>query len=221
MKITIVGRKDGTLTPEIERDISKLRYATFATRLGWDVETFGDQEFDRFDTLEAQYVVAMNNGLLYGCWRLLPTVGPNMLRDVFPELLGGDDAPSSVEAWELSRFAVAGPQNSAFGFSTVPVEMMLAAVRHARREQVSLFVTVTTLAMERLLKHLQLRPRRLGPPLLIGSVRTVALGIDTNRATENALVAALSMKKTSARTALPTRFPVRPRYAAQGGAVSV
>ena len=34
-------------------------------------------------------------GTLRGCWRLLPTEGPYMLKDSFPELLHGAEAPDA------------------------------------------------------------------------------------------------------------------------------
>lgn len=220
MEISVVGTKAGTLTPDIERDIYQLRYATFSERLGWDVETYGDQEFDRFDSLEAQYVIAKENGSLSGCWRILPTEGPNMLRDVFPELLDGNAAPCNADTWELSRFAVVRQQVSSFGFSTLPLQMMLEAVRCARQQGVSSFVTVTTLAMERLLNHLHLRPRRLGSPMLIGSVRTVALTIATSGATEDALLTCLSLKKVSASSALWVPASVTPCRQMRGSSMA-
>ncbi len=43
---------------------------------------------------------------MLGSWRLLPTTGPYMLRDVFPQLLHGVAAPAAADTWEISRFAV-------------------------------------------------------------------------------------------------------------------
>ena len=61
-----------------------------------------------------------------GCWRLLPTTGPNMLKDTFPQLLHGHPAPHQTDVWELSRFAVTVPkyESAGFGFSDIPVKMM-------------------------------------------------------------------------------------------------
>ena len=212
MIVKIVSRQDKTLTAEIERQIYQLRYATFAQRLGWQVETCGALEFDDFDALDGRYVVALENGAVIGCWRMLPTVGPNMLRDVFPQLLAGAMAPCGPDVWELSRFAVVGQQGGSFGFSSVPVKMMYEAVRYANLHGVGHFVTVTTLAIERLLKQLGLQPLRLGPPLVIGTARTVALRIEIGFATQSALLTALHMEARKS-----AMFEPRTSYALQLG----
>ncbi len=43
--------------------------------------------------------------------RLLPTTGPYMLADVFPQLLRGEDPPKAEHIWEISRFAVLSPDD--------------------------------------------------------------------------------------------------------------
>ena len=117
-----------------------------------------------------------------------------MLRDTFPSLLGGQPAPAGERIWELSRFAVdtsgAGGVGK-FGLSVVPILMMRDAVVHARSQGVEAFVTVTTVAIERLLRQIGLKPKRLGPVLDIGVERTVALAFDTDSNTESALRAAV------------------------------
>ena len=59
-----------------------------------------------FDDCDPVYIVCENQGEVLGSWRLLPTTGPYMLKDVFPELLYGQQAPQAPDVWEISRFAV-------------------------------------------------------------------------------------------------------------------
>ncbi len=88
-------------------EMHRLRYKVFKARLGWDVQTSNGRERDRYDDLHPIYTLAINNeGALVGSSRLLPTTGPYMLRDVFPQLLDGHSAPSSPFVWESSRFAI-------------------------------------------------------------------------------------------------------------------
>ena len=67
----------------------RARAKTFADRLGWDVVVRNGWERDRFDDENPLYLVSVNpdTGEYWGSLRLLPTTGPNMLRDVFPQLL--------------------------------------------------------------------------------------------------------------------------------------
>lgn len=66
----------------------QLRARVFSDRLGWEVDVTAGCESDAFDALRATYVFAVaETGQLAGCARLLPTLGPTMVADVFPSLL--------------------------------------------------------------------------------------------------------------------------------------
>ncbi len=68
------------------------RAETFAERLGWEVVVKAGRERDAFDDANPLYLVSVDpvTEEYWGSLRLLPTTGPNMLRDVFPHLLDGD-----------------------------------------------------------------------------------------------------------------------------------
>ncbi|AMO23739.1 acyl-homoserine-lactone synthase LasI [Ramlibacter solisilvae] len=176
----------------------RLRYDTFRTRLGWSVQTTDDGlEIDQFDKLErAHYIIARSPAEgVDACWRLLPTQGPNMLRDVFPELLHGLPAPCAADVWEMSRFAIATDRvagaddagNHQVGFGDLSVALMTQAWHFAQAHGIARFVTVTTAPIERMLKKLGLSVHRLGPPVRIGAVLTVACFIEVDAITAAAL----------------------------------
>jgi acyl homoserine lactone synthase len=175
----------------------RLRYDTFHTRLGWDVQTTPDgQEIDAFDEdPRATYILAKSREGVDGCWRLLPTLGPNMLRDVFPALAGGQPVPAAADVWELSRFAIAsdrlaaveGADNHQIGFGPLSVALMVEAAHFAQANGISRYVTVTTAAIERVLKRQGLHVHRLGPPMRIGLVLTVACFIEVDHQTLKAI----------------------------------
>jgi acyl homoserine lactone synthase len=195
MEIKIV-RKGSVFFPSAdERDMYRLRHAMFHERLNWEVDTHDGLEFDEFDQLNPLYLIAKENGQVCGCWRFLPTSGPNMLSDVFSELLDDASVPCGDDTWELSRFAVRRQKDGAFGFSSLPLQMMLHAVRFARQQGVVQLVTVTTPAMERLLRHAGLKPRRLGSVKYIGVASAVALAFATDHGVEMALMDTLSMRR--------------------------
>lgn len=63
----------------------QLRARVFSDRLGWEVDVSAGCESDGFDALRPTYVLAIaETGQLAGCARLLPTLGPTMVADVFP-----------------------------------------------------------------------------------------------------------------------------------------
>src|ERR1700682_732812 len=85
-------------------EMHRLRYRVFKGRLDWDVHVSGEMEIDEFDALHPAYLTQLaDNGRTQGSVRLLPTVGPTMLRDTFPVLLAGRSAPASPSIWESSR----------------------------------------------------------------------------------------------------------------------
>jgi acyl homoserine lactone synthase len=169
----------------------KLRYEVFAKKLGWDVETVNEMEMDHYDDLPSvAYVLAKApDGQVDACWRILPTTGPYMLRDTFPELLHGQQAPEADDCWELSRFAVAtSPSSTANGtFGPLSKALMVESARFATARGINRYVTVTTPIMERMLKHQGLHIHRIGPAIKIGIAAAVACVIEVDQITLNAI----------------------------------
>ena len=68
------------------------RAETFSDRFGWEVVVKDGYERDRFDDTNPLYLVSVDPDTeeYWGSLRLLPTTGPNMLRDVFARLLDGE-----------------------------------------------------------------------------------------------------------------------------------
>src|SRR3977135_3686623 len=85
----------------------RLRKTVFKDRLGWDVTLSGELEVDEYDAVGPSSVLSRDrHGSLNGCVRLLPTTGPNMLRDIFPSFVTKAAVPRGKQVWEASRFAV-------------------------------------------------------------------------------------------------------------------
>ena len=176
------------------RAMFKLRYSVFHERLGWDVQTVDGLERDAFDDLpQVSYVLAKHpDGAIDACWRLLPTTGPYMLKDTFPELLHGQPAPVRPDCWELSRFAVAtdrvGTSNASFG--PMSMALMRQSAEFALAHHIVRYVTVTTPVMERMLRQQGLHIHRVGPALRIGVASAVAVVIEVDDIT----LAAIGMR---------------------------
>jgi len=88
--------------------IFKLRKKVFVDQLGWDVPVHGDQEYDTYDQLNANYVVWCSDDRkkLYGCVRLMPTTGPTLLHDVFGDTHSNNPDLIHEEVWEGTRMCV-------------------------------------------------------------------------------------------------------------------
>lgn len=188
MQIQISKRSDPFFNKSIEEDMYRLRFQVFKERLGWEVPVIQDMEKDEFDECNPVYLLVKNNeSSLAACWRLLPTLGPTMLNDTFPQLLHGKQMPKGENIWELSRFAVSKQSMGGFGFSALPIKMMQSIVKHADDQGITEYVTVTTVAVERMLRRLGIPCERFGEPMQIGIEKTVAFSIPMDERTHNSL----------------------------------
>jgi len=159
-------------------EMHTLRARVFRGRLGWEVPVLSGMEIDGYDALEPRYMLMRDGETLRGCWRLLPTEGPYMLKDSFPQLLDGQEAPSDPQIWELSRFAIETEGAGSYGFSEMTMESIEAIIRHAHERGLSRYVTVTTTAIERMLRRAGVVTTRIGAPQAVGIETAVALYVE-------------------------------------------
>lgn len=160
---------------ETDRDmIFRLRKQVFSDRLGWAVTCSGEQEYDDFDAPGSDYIVIRHRGTVISTCRLLPSMGPTMLADVFPDLLRGEEFHPDRTVVEISRLAATSCPDLRRGVMPLILQELR---RYAQRHDVEEFVFVTTVAIERLLRRFGVTVRRFGDgrATLIDGVRSVAL----------------------------------------------
>lgn len=163
----------------------QLRKRVFHDLLGWDVTVRGDIEIDQYDDVNPIYVLSYTPGTrhLRGALRLLPTLGPNMLDDTFPSLLGERPAIRRTDIWESSRFCIDPEisQDRASNQVTVAAaELMCAVGELGLASGIRQIVTVTDVFLERMFRRMGCPGIRIGEPQKIGSVHAVAVGWDVN-----------------------------------------
>jgi acyl homoserine lactone synthase len=153
----------------------RLRKTVFKDRLGWDVTVSGELEVDEFDGLGPNYLLSIDGyGTVNGCVRLLPTTGPNMLRDIFPSLATKTAVPCGERVWEASRFAVSSNTTTAeAGLSRTTYELLIGVLRLALYNRISTIACVVDVRMERILRRTGWQLERIGPARRIG--KTIAL----------------------------------------------
>ncbi len=174
--ITIARAGEHGLGAPLLDSMYRLRSAVFHDRLRWDVRVENGREHDWFDLIGPYYLVAHDEAAsALGCCRLLPTLGPNMLRDIFPFLLDSAPAPAAASTWEVSRFAISERcAGTGFGFGDVPAAMLAEMFRFADAHGIGALVGVTSAPVERMLRHLGLKVERLGATHRIGNVMSLA-----------------------------------------------
>jgi len=165
-------------------EMHRLRFRVFKERLDWQVHAENGMERDRFDALEPVYLLHRgNDDRIQGCVRLLPSIGPNMLRDVFPQLLDGNPCPSDLRIWESSRFALEpSPALSRLesGLAKATFELFAGMIEFGLSRSLTGIMTVTDVRMERILRRANWSLERLGSIKMIGTTEAVAGTLDVS-----------------------------------------
>jgi acyl homoserine lactone synthase len=155
-----------------------MRARVFRDRLNWEVEVKNGREIDYFDGCDPVYLVSKNQytGRVEGGLRLLPTTGPNMLRNVFPVLLPEGEVVESPLIWESSRFAI-DPDLATDGsrrLHAVTTELLCGIVEVGLLAGIDFVVSVYDARMARIFKLADCPADVIGVPTRIGRVMTYA-----------------------------------------------
>lgn len=187
--------------PQAIDEMFKLRKRVFHDFLKWDVQTDGDWEIDNYDKSNPLYILSYSpeTGKLRGSLRLLPTLGPNMLDDTFPILLGDNPEIRSASIWESSRFCIDPEisQDRASNQVTVAAaELMCGVGELGLASGISHIVTVTDVFLERMFRRMGCPGERIGEPHRIGSVFAVAVAWEVTPSLLSAMKAVAAIEGT-------------------------
>ncbi len=173
---------DRHLHPALFEQMFRMRAAVFADRLGWDVTVVDGREVDQFDAEDPLYLLCVDEVTeqLRGAVRLLPTTGPNMLRDVFSVLVPNGMVESPL-IWESSRFAI----NPALGggaarydanqvVNCTTIELLCGLVEAAQLAGVEHIVSVFDARMARIFRTIDCPYDVVGSPTRVGRTMTYA-----------------------------------------------
>lgn len=169
-------------------EMHRLRAKVFKDRMGWEVPIMSGMEIDGYDALDPYYMMIREPEKgLRGGMRVLPTEGPYMLKDTFPELLYDHPAPEDPKIWEISRFAIESEGPHGFGFSGLILDALRELVTFGDKMCIEHYVMVTTSPIERMMRRAGFAVTRFGPPIRIGVENAVALDFDIGEQTHDAL----------------------------------
>jgi acyl-homoserine lactone synthase len=101
--------RDEPRFPSLFRDMYRQRYDIYVKRRKWSgLKPEGELEKDQYDTEDAVYLLALDDGdAILGGLRLLPTERPHILGELFPHLARHAGIPRGPDIYELTRFYVA------------------------------------------------------------------------------------------------------------------
>jgi N-acyl-L-homoserine lactone synthetase len=167
----------GSQRAQFPREIAQMheiRKRTFHDRLNWQVRTLRSWEIDEFDALDPLYLVSIGPaGVVRGSLRLLPTTGPNMLADVFPQLLPDGMRIESATIWESSRFSVdqeVASERSENLLNRTTGELLIGIVEVGLLAGLTEVVSVYDAMFARILKRANCTAELIGKPARIGDV---------------------------------------------------
>jgi acyl homoserine lactone synthase len=190
--LTVVAGTKSELPLGVEAELAGYRHAIFIETLGWQLPVENGLERDQFDRSDTLYVVAKDQlGVVCGCARLLPTTKPYLLDEVFPHLMGGSPAPHSPSIWELSRFS-SKPKQGEEALTREEARrrfgvLFAALTSAALANGATRLITFTAMGVERILRSMGLHAHRVGPPQLVDNELVLALWIELDSTTCEAL----------------------------------
>jgi N-acyl-L-homoserine lactone synthetase len=180
--IRIVMKENAGCHVDDLHQMHRLRKTVFKDRLGWDVTVSGELEVDEFDGLGPSYLLSIDKyGTVNGCVRLLPTTGPNMLRDIFPSLAINAAVPCSERVWEASRFAVSSDTiTTEAGLSRTTYDLLIGVLKFGLSNGIRTIACVVDVRMQRILRRAGWQLERLGPAHRIGKTIAMAGQLDVS-----------------------------------------
>lgn len=191
--VILHSRVNPAASPALLESMYRLRYRVFKERMKWEIDCVDGFDIDDYDRLHPVYALhSPDRKAVTGCWRILPTTGPNMLRDIFASLVEEGDPPEADDVWEISRFAVDtlnARYESLASLHLATSDLLIALVEFGMRNQLRRFVAASDVRFERILHRSGLRVHRLGRIQRIGSTPAVAGYINVNMETLDRLYA--------------------------------
>jgi len=179
---------------ELLDQMFRMRACAFKVRRRWSVEIKGELEHDGFDDCAPKYLFAHVDGILLGSLRILPSTGPTMIADVFPEILGGQQIPVGPHVAEVSRLCI-DPHlimNILDGVTPnmITRTMLSALFAEMARVHTHTLIGVHDLMVERILRQSGWPPQRLGRPIRTDTgLTTVASTFDVPQRPDTSFVA--------------------------------
>src|ERR1700704_2413473 len=182
LMIRIVTKDNAERNLSILYQMHRIRKAVFKDRLGWDGTVRGEFEIGEYDAFWPKYLLLIDRYcILNGCVRLLPTTGPNMLRDIFPSFVTRAAVPRGEQVWEASRFAVSGNTSAAeAGLSQTTYDLLIGVLKFGLSKGLSTIACVVDVRMERILRRAGWQLERLGPAHRIGNSVALAGQLDVS-----------------------------------------
>jgi N-acyl-L-homoserine lactone synthetase len=176
--MNIIVSHANEMSAELLKAVYVFRAKIFHHILKWSVPLVDGQEIDRFDSLNPVWVVAEQEGVVQGCLRILPTTGEYLMQEPAFSGLSDSQLPVDKNTVEISRFAVDLEITDKRYAAMITNEILSGMLDYLMRYGLHRGVCVTSVSVERLLRSLDVRMKRLGRVRRIENCLVVADEID-------------------------------------------
>lgn len=137
MKVHVINDLNRHLYADQWDQFLRLRHRYFVEINGWREPSPDGRETDQFDTPNATYLLAIDDGQVIASARVIPTSAPNMASDVFPHMCGRLGVPRRADWADWTRsFVVEGRR--ALGRSGTQGRMACAVMEYCLDEGIEM-----------------------------------------------------------------------------------
>jgi acyl-homoserine lactone synthase len=166
--------------PQLE-SYFRIRHQIYVVERGWtELDRPIPCEMDAFDKQDTIYLLGVDEvGEVAASCRLVPSVGPHLLADVFPGLVEGI-VPRDREQYEWTRFFVISPLRGEGASAPASGRMLCGLLEACIVLGIKRLSVVCEAFWPRRLSSLGWQFQRLGPELTRRDGKIVALLIDVN-----------------------------------------
>jgi acyl-homoserine lactone synthase len=193
--IEVVTSRNALLYRDALNDMFHLRHRIFVERMGWDALRKPDRlEKDQFDTDSAIYLLLTeDDGTVIGTHRMLPTTGPHLFSDVFPNLCAVKGVQRGDKILELTRTCVDEEALDKPAMEKARKRIMVGLFEFCLRAGYEKFtlLTPTDLLFRYLLIGLDIKP--LGMPVDMDGNKQVAVIVKVDQQALDAMRMALGV----------------------------
>ena len=183
MIVEVVTASNRHTHEALVRAMHRDRKRVFVDRYGWNVPVVdGDQEIDQFDTGDAVYLIASDDGRQHlGSTRLLPTTAPHLLSDLFPQLAGGM-VPRGPAIMEMTRLVYSPDISDPLLLDRVRMTLRVAVMEYALRSGIGHYTAIVRMEFLPTILSAGWTAMPLGLPTAIDGEMTAAVLIDMTEA---------------------------------------
>jgi acyl-homoserine lactone synthase len=102
--IEVVTKENAHLYRDALEQMYRLRHRLFVEQMKWeDLRKPDGREIDQFDNEDAIYLLLIEDGVVTGSHRLLPTTGPHLFSEIFTDMCEQRGRQTGPAIYELNR----------------------------------------------------------------------------------------------------------------------